>query len=162
MDKELIKSLDTETSEKLFYFFKHDGSIDFEKKIIAGNLLHKRGFDKTKLSDEKEIIVNSIRNELKISESSDYLEKKSRKELNKSLYFWLGFTILFFSIEFIDHWKGNFELTSSLIIILTGLTFLSYKAITYKKQLGKLINSGIKNNELLRLRLRIIQKEWPF
>jgi len=163
MDRELIKSLETETSEKLFYLFKHDGAIDFEKKIIAGNLLNERSFDKAKLLNEKEIIVDSILSELKMSESSDYLEKKSRKELNKNLYFWLSFLMIFLSIELVDHWTDmNFEFNSHLIIILAGLIFFTYRAITYKKELGILINSGVKNNELLRLRLRLIKKEWDF
>lgn len=32
MNKELIQSLETESSEKLFCYFKHDGAINFEKK----------------------------------------------------------------------------------------------------------------------------------
>jgi len=164
MNKELVKSLEAETSEKLFYYFKHDGSIDFEKKIIAGKILNDKSFDKAKLLHEKEIIVDSILNELKISESSDYLRKKSRKEINKNIYFWLGFILIFLTLEVKDYWidKEAFELTSLLIIILTGLIFFTYTALNYKKTLSKLINSGIKNNELLRLRLGLIETEWDF
>jgi type IV secretory pathway TrbL component len=164
MNNELVKSLEAETSEKLFYYFKHDGSIDFEKKIIAGKILNDKCFDKAKLLHEKEIIVDSILNELKISESSDYLRKKSRKEINKNIYFWLGFILIFLTLEVKDYWtdKENFELTSLLIIILTGLIFFTYTALNYKKTLSKLINSGINNNELLRLRLSLIETEWDF
>ena len=164
MNRELVKSLEAETSEKLFYYFKHDGSIDFEKKIIAGKILNDKSFDKAKLLHEKEIIVDSILNELKISESSDYLRKKSRKEINKNIYFWLGFILIFLTLEVKDYWvdKEAFELTSLLIIILTGLIFFTYTALNYKKTLSKLINSGIKNNELLRLRLSLIETEWDF
>jgi len=164
MNKELVKSLEVETSEKLFYYFKHDGSIDFEKKIIAGKILNDKSFDKAKLLHEKEIIVDSILNELKTSESSDYLMKKSRKEINKYIYFWLGFILIFLTLEVKDYWvdKEAFELTSLLIIILTGLIFFTYTALNYKKTLSKLINSGIKNNELLRLRLSLIETEWNF
>ncbi|MCZ4696465.1 hypothetical protein DWB61_17525 [Ancylomarina euxinus] len=164
MNRELVKSLEAETSEKLFYYFKHDGSIDFEKKIIAGKILNDKSFDKAKLLHEKEIIVDSILNELKISESSDYLRKKSRKEINKNIYFWLGFILIFLTLEVKDYWvdKEAFELTSLLIIILTGLIFFTYKALNYKKTLSKLINSGVKNNELLRLRLSLIETEWDF
>jgi len=164
MNRELVKSLEAETSEKLFYYFKHDGSIDFEKKIIAGKILNDKSFDKAKLLHEKEIIVDSILNELKISESSDYLRKKSRKEINKNIYFWLGFILIFLTLEVKDYWvdKEAFELTSLLIIILTGLIFFTYTALNYKKTLSKSINSGIKNNELLRLRLSLIETEWDF
>ena len=164
MNKELVKSLEAETSEKLFYYFKHDGSIDFEKKIVAGKILKDKSFDKAKLLHEKGIIVDSILNELKISESSDYLRKKSRKEINKNIYFWLGFILIFLTLEVKDYWidKEAFELTSLLIIILTGLIFFTYTALNYKKTLSKLINSGIKNNELLRLRLSLIETEWDF
>ncbi|MBI9033898.1 MAG: hypothetical protein JEZ03_05445 [Bacteroidales bacterium] len=164
MNKELIKSLEAETSEKLFYYFKHDGAINFEKKIIAGRILNEREYDKTILSQEKSNIANSITNSLKINEDLDYLTKKSKKQSNRNIAMGLGYLSFFLILGMKDYWfnKEDIDWLYLLIMISLGLTFIVYKIVTYKKTLNDFIREDVENNELLRFRLKLIETEWDF
>jgi len=164
MNKELIKSLETETSEKLFYYFKHSGAINFEKKIIAGRILNEKGYDKTILSQEKKNIINSITNRLKTNEDLDYLMRKSKKQSNKNIFMGLGYLSFFLILGMKDYWfnKEDIDWLYLLIMITLGLTFIVYKIVTYKKTLNDFIREDVENNELLRFRLKLIETEWDF
>jgi len=164
MNKELIKSLETEKSEKLFYYFKSDGAINFEKKIIAGRILNEKGYDKTILSQEKKNIINSITNRLKTNEDLDYLMKKSKKQSNKNIFMGLGYLSFFLILGMKDYWfnKEDIDWLYLFIMISLGLTFIFYKIVTYKKTLNDFIREDVENNELLRFRLKLIETEWDF
>jgi len=164
MNEELIKSLEQETDEDLFYYFKHDGAIDFEKKMIAGKILYDRGYNKAKLVQEKALIVNPIKEQLKKSEDSNYLAKKNSKKMNLRIL--LGLLIIFlFSIKetvlplFNDKPIDTVYLS---IIISVGFVYIAYKILTYKKTLQDLINTDLENNDLLKFRLDLIEREWKF
>ena len=58
--KEVKKYLELETSDNLFYFFKSNGILDFNKKIIAGIILYERDYDTQILHSEKLKIKESI------------------------------------------------------------------------------------------------------
>ena len=64
MNTELEKFMNSESSENLFFYFKHDGAIDFQRKVIAGKVLNERGFDRNKLIEEKQLIVGSIEEQI--------------------------------------------------------------------------------------------------
>lgn len=49
MNTTLENTLNSEQSDRLFFYFRHDGANDFEKKVIAGKILNERGFDRNKL-----------------------------------------------------------------------------------------------------------------
>ena len=164
MNRELEKSLEKETSEKLFFYFKHDGAIDFEKKIIAGRILNEREYDKTILSQEKSNITNSITNRLKTNEDLDYLMKKSKKQSNRNIAMGLGYLSFFLILGMKGYWfnKEDIDWLYLLIMISLGLTFIVYKIVTYKTTLNDLIRADVENNELLRFRLKLIETEWDF
>lgn len=164
MNIELIKSLEKETNDNLFDYFKHDGAINFEKKIIAGKILHEKGFDKSLLSQEKNIIVKSINNRLKISEDLDYLAKKNKKKNNNQLFLGIGYIVFFLILGMKDYFLKNEEIDWIYlsIMIFIGFGFIIYKLLSYKKTLNKLTKDDLDNNELLRFRLKLIENEWDF
>ncbi len=164
MNKALTASLEQKSSEDLFFMFKHDGAINFEQKIIAGKILYERGYDKTKLSQEKKIIVEAILNELKLTDDSAYLERKSKRKIKNDLFIKLAFLLVFSGLGMKDYLFNNaeFDYVYMSIMIILGILLLVYQVVTYKKTLNTLINEAIKNNELLRFRLKLIESEWSF
>lgn len=164
MNRELVKSLEAETSEKLFYYFKHDGAINFEKRIIAGIILHDRRYDKNTLSKEKELITESITDSLNINKNKDYLESKNKKKVNRTIFFGLGYLSFFTLLNMKDYIIDNekFDWFYLLIMIVLGVAFIIYKILTYNKTLNNLIKADIENNELLEFRLKLIENKWDF
>ncbi|MDD4375033.1 MAG: hypothetical protein PHG67_14065 [Bacteroidales bacterium] len=82
MTKGLENAMNSEDSEKLFFYYKHDGAIDFEKKIIAGKILNERGFDRQKLLDEKQLIIGSIMDQIRCYANTDHLLSKNKRKIN--------------------------------------------------------------------------------
>jgi hypothetical protein len=164
MNRELVKSLEAETSEKLFYYFKHGGAINFEKRIIAGIILHDRGYDKNTLSKEKELITESITDSLNVNKNKDYLESKNKKKVNRTIFFGLGYLSFFTLLNMKDYIIDNekFDWFYLLIMIVLGVAFIIYKILTYNKTLNNLIKADIENNELLEFRLKLIENKWDF
>ncbi len=164
MNKELSKSLEQSSTEDLFFLFKHDGAINFEKRIIAGIILHDRGYDKNTLSKEKEIITKSITGSLNANKNKDYLESKNKKKVNRTIFFGLGYLSFFTLLSMKDYILDNekFDWFYLLIMIVLGVTFIIYKILTYNKTLNNLIKADIENNELLEFRLKLIENKWDF
>ncbi|MDY0078239.1 MAG: hypothetical protein RBR87_13300 [Bacteroidales bacterium] len=164
MNKALTASLEQKSSEDLFFMFRHDGAINFEQKIIAGKILNERGYDKTKLSKEREIIVESIIKELKTSDNSAYLVRNSKRKIKNDLFMKLAFLLVFSGLGMKDYLFNNaeFDFVYISIMLFIGIVFLVYHTVTYKKTLNTLINEAIKNNELLRFRLKLIESDWSF
>lgn len=164
MTKGLENAMNSEDSEKLFFYYKHDGAIDFEKKIIAGNILNERGFDRQKLLDEKQMIIGSIKDQIGFYENTDHIIAKNKRKINKGIFWGLGYIIFFvmigqtgflFNHQPID-WIG-FSVMSLLVLI-----FITYKLMTYKAKLNQLFAFDMREKELLKLRLQFIEKEWSF
>jgi len=166
MNPELKEALNTETTERLFYYFKHDGSIDFEKKVIAGKILQERGFYKYKLVAEKEKIVEAIENLINDKNDPRKVKDQGRKELKKSILWavlpWLIY--LFAKVVdylFDDEWEGS-EIN---VLITFGVAFVAivvFRTIFYRKNLKKFIQDRINDCDLQRSRLKVINEEWSF
>jgi len=162
----LENALNSEESERLFFYFKHDGAIDFEKKVIAGKILSERGFDRNKLLEEKKIIIDSIRHQISAFENADLLTKNKRK-INKRILFGLAYISLFIVIGLKDivlkeASLGRADWIGVSVMILLALTYIVYKLITYKTKLKQLMAIDKKEKELLKFRLQFIEKEWNF
>jgi hypothetical protein len=164
MNKELSKSLEQNSTEDLFFLFKHDGAINFEKKIIAGIILNERGYDRIILSKEKELIIKSISDSLNITENKDYLVKKNKKKSNLTILWGAGYLTFFTLLGMRDYLFNNerFDWFYLSIMIMLGVILIIYKTLTYNKTLNNLIKADIENNELLRFRLKLIEKKWDF
>ncbi|WP_321282215.1 hypothetical protein [Marinifilum fragile] len=163
MNTALKKSLEQESTDELFFYFKHDGAYNFEKKIIAGTLLKERGFNKQILQEEKQLYIEELQTDLKEGATPGLLLKKSKQKVIRKMLGWLVMFLLFLSIEIVDNFAQADKDWKSMGIVLTiGLSMLVYSFFFYKKHINKLMHEGAKNNELLRLRLSYIQKEWDF
>ena len=163
MNTTIKKSLEQESTDELFFYFKHNGTYNFEKKLIAGKLLKERGFDTQILQKEKQLTIEKLQANLKKGETPDLLLRKSKQQVFRNMLSWFGFIFVFLSLEIFDNITNpekSWESTG--IIFAISLTFISYSFITYKKNVNKLMYDGAKNNELLRLRLSYIDKEWVF
>lgn len=164
MDKELTLNLGAKSDEDLFCYFKHDGSINFEKKIIAGTILKKRNYNKKVLSKEKDLIVESYTNRLKLSKNPNYFRKKNQRKLYSKIFLGQVYLAVFLLLSLKDFWLNDESLDTIylIIVILIGITFSAYKILSYKKDLAKLNNADYENDELLKFRLELINKEWDF
>lgn len=166
MNTTLENTLNSEQSDRLFFYFRHDGAIDFEKKVIAGKILNERGFDRNKLLKEKKLLSDSIRHQISAFENVNLLVKNKRK-INKRILFGLVYISLFMVIGLKDIVLTGESLKRAdwigiLIMVLLALTYIVYKLVTYKTKLKQLMASDNKEKELLKLRLQFIEKEWNF
>lgn len=164
MNKDLTKVLTTENSDKLFFLFKHQGAIDFEKKILAGKILNERGFDKETLKAEKELIVNSIRSKIKFYDNTDEVTKKNKRKINLNILYGAVYILVLLLIPLKDSILHNEAIDWIAISILSAilLSFVGYKFYTYPSKLQSLQRSDQNDKELLQYRLILIEKEWAF
>jgi uncharacterized membrane protein YcjF (UPF0283 family) len=166
MNTTLENTLNSEQSDRLFFYFRHDGAIDFEKKVIAGKILNERGFDRNKLLKEKKLLSDSIRHQISAFENVNLLVKNKRK-INKRILFGLVYISLFMVIGLKDIVLTGESLKRAdwigiSIMVLLALTYIVYKLVTYMTKLKQLMASDNKEKELLKLRLQFIEKEWDF
>ena len=164
MNSELVKILEKKSTEDLFYLFKHNGAINFEKRLIAGKILKERGFDETKLSHEKNIIVNVLKDRIEKEGVLDFIKKKNAKKIRNRIFAGIGYLFFFIILGLKDFLLENKDVDWFYISIMLflGFVFIVYKIVTYNKTFNSLISSDLDNNELLRLRLDLIEKEWHF
>ena len=164
MNTELEKFMNSEKTENLFFYFKHDGAIDFQKKVIAGKILSERGFDKNKLVEEKEIIVDSIKDQIKIYENISLSTAKNKRKINREYFLSLGLTTIIIILGLkgyiMNEEPFNWIVISIFALLLLLLIF--YKLMTYKTKLKHLMELDVNDKELLKFRLYFIEKEWDF
>lgn len=164
MTKDLEQALNEEKSEELFFRYKHDGAIDFEKKLLAGKLLYERGFDKKKLIAEKQLTIDSINNRIRFYEDTDQLIASHRKKMNRGILFGLGYITSFIVIGLSDYFFNDAPInwTPVLVMIALAVLFLVQRLASYNKRLNHLLEIDRKDNELLKYRLQMIEREWVF
>ena len=164
MTTELEKFLNSEESDKLFFYFKHDGAVDFQKKVIAGKILNERAYDRKKLLEEKKLIVDSIKDQLRSYENTNHVRAKNKRKINREYFFNLVLIILIIIIGlkgYIMSGEPVNWIVISLMLLLV-LVFIVYKLMTYKTKLNHLLELELNNKELLKFRLQFIEKEWNF
>lgn len=164
MNTELEKFMNSESSENLFFYFKHDGAIDFQKKVIAGKILSERGYDRDKLIEEKQLIVGSIKEQIKSYENTRLSTAKNRKKINREYFVSLGLMV-FIIIVAMKGYIMNEEPFDWMVVSIFALLFMIliiYKLMTYKTKLKYLIELDVNDKELLKFRLYFIEKEWDF
>lgn len=162
----LEKSLRSETDKNLFFFFKHDGHLDFEKKIAAGNILKTRQIDKYVLKEEKQKIVKSLEDKLKKTPLTNDLVAKEQKKLMRKF----GFNVLALLLPFLGHYiyqniiNGNNPVEwSKYLIGLTAIILLTvYSKLNFNRKVNKAVLQAMQDREQQKLRLKIIQREWDF
>ena len=167
MNSNLKKYLDKESSEELFYFFKHDGSLNFEKKIVSGVILHERRYDKRKLKSEKAIIRKSLVSSIKDYEYSPKLVSKLNTKLTMSIIYGVMISLIVYLLPYgYSYVKGeSVTLSNNYTLLVTGVAFFSfvlYQIITYNRRINNLVKQSSKDYELQKSRLEIIDNKWQF
>jgi len=167
MDSDLKKYLEKEPSEELFYFFKHDGSLNFEKKIVSGVILSERRYDKRKMKSEKAIIRNSIVNSIVNYEHSPQLVSKLKAKLKMSIVYGILISLIVYLLPYgFSYVKGeSITLSNNYTLLVTGIAFFSfilYQIITYNRRINNLVKQSSEDCELQKSRLEILDNMWHF
>ena len=156
--------MNSEKTENLFFYFKHDKAIDFQKKVIAGKILTERGFDKKKLIEEKQMIVDSIKDQIRAYENTRLSTAKNKIKINREYFLSLGLTALIIIVALKGYIMNEepFDWIVISIFALLLLILIIYKLMTYKTKLKHLMELDMNDKELLKFRLYFIGKEWDF
>ena len=167
MNSSLKKYLEKEPSEELFYFFKHDGSLNFEKKVVSGIILNERRYDKRKLKSEKAIIRKSLVSSIKDYEYSPQLVPKLKAKLVKSIIYGILVSLIVYLLPYgFSYVKGeSIMLSNNYTLLVTGIAFSSfvlYQIITYNKRISSLVKQSSKDYKLQKSRLEILDNKWQF
>lgn len=164
INKELLNTMKLESSEELFYFFKYDGSIDFEKKLIAGVILSARNFNKHALKNEKKKLIDLYR-ENSTYISKDTIREKHTKKLRKKILIGIIAAFIATIIALIGLYDGNNINFQWRDITITYLLFTVppiIQIILFNRRLNSKVNEEFKDQELNRKRLDLIDKYWKF
>ena len=154
------------TTEELFYLFKHDGAMDFNKKLTAGRVLHERKYNTKELRRERDLIVESINKEIRDFEDKTALKSKMAAQNKKSVMattFGSIVPIVIFIYLYIQLEDKN---SNDAYFNLGGALFLSsitiYNLYNYNKKLEKLNIEAKDDNITQKQKLDLIAKEWIF
>jgi len=160
----LHANLKEESSEKLFKRFKSNGNYNFERKLIAGEILKKRSFSQTTLKEEKTKILKSIQESIIYYKDNSNVERQCRRGLNKKILLNLASITFFILLELrVLVWDVR-ELDYLLLtaLCLAFMAGLIYHLVRYDKNLNTRILSELKMNDLYEYRLELISKYWNF
>lgn len=163
MDLELRKIMETENDEGLFFIYKSDGSLNFEKKIIAGKILHERGYDNKKLVDEKNKIIKSINDIIGFYTNPTEFAEKKKKEKRNAILFGIFGNLIILMLYIYWYLQSDNENENWLIF---AILFFSGVIIVYlfriKAKVPEINQEEKDDLELQRKRLQIINNELKF
>ncbi len=74
---------------------------------------------------------------------------------------YLSFFIILGMKDFLLN-NENIDWINVLVLISFVFIFVTYKIVTRKKTVNSLIKADVENNELLKFRLELIEREWNF
>lgn len=160
----LHTSLKEESSKQLFKRFNSNGNYNFERKLVAGEILKNRSFNLTRLKEEKSKILKSTHDSLAYYNDNSNVERKCRLKLNKRILLDLASITFFILLELrVLVWETReidyYLLTALCLAFVAGLI---YHLIRYDENLNTRILTEIKMNELYEYRLELITKYWKF
>jgi len=166
MNQALKNELEKESDEDLFFFFKSDGSLDFEKKIIAGIILQERHYDKKVLQGEKDIILKSYKDRIEENKNTDNIISKKKKEVRNSGFFAIA-TLIITAMVYWQRYSGRSlqNQPPEYVYILVALLFIGlfiYRLLSYKDKVSELVDAEKENTKILKQRVEMIDKEWVF
>lgn len=164
MEKSLEDYMQEETTEQLFYYFKHDGPLNFEKRLIAGKILKERGYDYRTLKDEKAIIIDELKSGIQEYSNTDQSKDGIRKKLNRSIAFGLAYPVFWLMYDYIKSIVNDepFVFTGSIFTIGALILFSFYSFFTYQRKVQKMEASNKEDLDIKKLRLSLIERDWHF
>ena len=166
MKQETYTNLLSRTTEELFFYFKHDGGIDFNKKLAAGKILLERKYNTKKLRRERDIIVNSIKKDIAAFKDKSGLEESISKQHKKNIIYSivksLPIIALAIYLYFEEIKKENSNEYVFIIGILLLIAMVVYRVYTIRKKLKEIIASTEEDNQTQKQKLDLIAEEWTF
>ncbi len=162
MNKEIIKSFDEKSDAELFDFFKHDGPLNFEKRIIAGCILKERRYNNQKLLKERALTVTAIKDNIKEHGMTEKIEARNRKKINLSTLWSFVQLVALSALSYYMYQNGTTNLWLLYVPVAVGLGSLAYNVLTSSGRLKKLMDFDKENVDLLKYRLQLIEREWQF
>ncbi|MDA3865534.1 MAG: hypothetical protein PF489_02165 [Salinivirgaceae bacterium] len=158
--------MESKTTEELFFYFKHDGSIDFPKKLAAGKLLYSRKFDRKLLAEEKRKIIENIHAEMKECESPDSIEQNYRKAVRKnvivSLSIMTALAVVYAGWHFYRTGGTENMFTQLPYDALSVVVLPVWRYVWVNRLVVKKVRNAKRNYRLLQARLNTIETEWSF
>ncbi len=155
--------LESETTEELFYIFKHDGAMDFKKKLAAGRILHQKNYNTKQLRRERDLIVNSLKKEIAEFEDKSGFKNKMSIQNRKSTFFnvlsSLTSIAIYIYLYFQQENKDKYFIAAGIILLII---VIMYNLITYKQKFKKLISIAKEDNKTQKQKLDLIAREWTF
>lgn len=163
MNKELKFYLKKETTEELFYNFKHDGLLNFEKKLMSGAILFERKYSTHKLRKEKSKIINDIKSTIATYNNKETLVEKKKKSMNRNILWGiLGLPVSLLPVGLDYIYGTSFSGKSILFSSLIYLFFVLLNVLNYNKRIQKYIKDSEEDSQLLKSRLQLIENYWDF
>ncbi|MCT4636369.1 MAG: hypothetical protein N4A72_01560 [Bacteroidales bacterium] len=165
MNNELKQVLDKKTDDKLFYLFKHDGVMDFKRKLAAGVILNQRGYNKQKLRHERDKIIADLNNRIDTFSKPMQRAEKYRRNIRNNIIIAAAIAIIY--ITTIILWRYFYAKepiinNSTIIVLLLFIAMLMYRILNRSRSLRKLMKSDIKDLKIYRSRIAAINKNWRF
>lgn len=165
MDATLESLLREEPDDVLFANMKHNSHCDFEKRIISGRILCERqNFDRLKMSGEKKLLLDSMKERIKtMNDPVETMRRLRRKSLRPSLWC-IFFTLLFVTTEIFDvsRTQKGFDWIGLSVFLLAVVIILVYEFATMSKHIQKKVIAEQDLKELLTNRIARIEQEWTF
>jgi len=165
MYNELNESLANEPTKNLFYYFKNDGLISFEKKLVAGIILHKRNYDRDILRSEKAKIIKQIQERINESVPSAEREDKHKWEVKKKIIFAaiysLALPFFYVLVDVFNNSPINFT-DSQLIGCFVVMLLFVIKVMFYRVKLNMLNREDAESLRINKEKLALIEQEWRF
>lgn len=166
MDSNLYNSMKNKTDENLFFYFKHDGSYNFQKKIVAGIILHERKYNKAKLISEKEKILINLKKNTNHFFDNGTLKQKHKAKIRKELKFMAIAAYCLMSANLIyriirDGFNTAHGYMYAFYCIIL-LAFILHKVISFNKSLSKKVKAKENSFKQHNIRLETINREWKF
>jgi len=167
MNNNIKRYLGKKPSEELFYFFKHDGSLNFEKKIVSGVILSERRYDKRKMKSEKATIRSSIVKSIKDYEHSPQLVSKLKSKLTMSIVYGILISLIVYLLPYgFSYVKGeSITLSGDYTLVVTAIllsSYILYQIITYNRRINNLVKQSSEDCDLQKSRLEILDNMWHF
>ncbi len=166
MEEHTKTDLSALSTEELFDLFKHDGSLDFNKKLAAGRVLHQRKFNIKELSREKGITVESIKKDIADYDDKASLNSKLSVQNKKSIKATTAGSLIPIIIFIYLYIQLEDKNSNDAFFIIGGAIFLSfitiYNLINYRNKQKKRGSEAKEDNELRKQKLKLITKEWTF
>jgi len=166
LNKDLYNLMNTKDSEELFSHYKHDGFVDFDKRLVAGKILFERGFDNARLKSEKQKILIDIYTTIENCSNVKDLLNKNRRKIRKQCSYkigTLGFVLIFGLLSYFGIIK-YISIPFNKVWILMAYVLFTLLAVLYtlRGRVMPKVDEEVQDARLLQKQISLINEYWQF